>query len=331
MRNLRVAVPELSPLARRLVTGAGDLIGAVTSGNRRLCILNYHRVLETADPLVTDEPDLVGFRWQMQLLAQCFNVLPLSEAMSALAAGTLPPRAVCITFDDGYRSTHDVALPILVEFGLPATVFVSSGFLNRGTMWNDQILETLRSLPDATGDLSEFGLPDQSLGTVAERKLAIDRLTQHAKYLPPQRRHDFIVKLVQLAGDGLRDELMLTRDMVCNLMRNRVEIGAHTVTHPILALLEDEHARQEIEQSKHQLEEVTGEPIRLFAYPNGKVGLDFDHRHVAIAREAGFAAAFTTGFGATTSRHDPFQIPRGRPWDKTPLMYALRLLRWLAH
>ncbi len=322
--------PRLGRFVPALVRCAGDLIALFTARNRRLCILNYHRVLETADPLVTAEPDVVAFRWQMRLLAQCFNVLPLSEAMAALAAGTLPPRAVCITFDDGYRSTHDVALPILVEYGLPATVFVSSGFLNTGTMWNDQILETVRSLRDETLDLSEFGLPSQSLASVAERKLAIDSLTEHAKYLPPQRRHDLIVKLGELAGDGLRDELMLTREMVCNLLRKGVEIGAHTVSHPILALLDDEHARQEIEQSKRQLESVTAQPISLFAYPNGKVGLDFDQRHVAMAQQAGFAAAFTTGFGAATREHDRFQIPRSRPWDKSPMMYTLRLLRWLA-
>jgi peptidoglycan/xylan/chitin deacetylase (PgdA/CDA1 family) len=322
-------VAPLSRVEAGLLRLAGNLVAALTAGNRRLCILNYHRVLETVDPLVTDEPDVATFRWQMQLLAQCFNVLPLSEALAALDAGTLPARAVCITFDDGYRSTHDLALPILREFGLPASVFVSSGFINSGNMWNDQILETVRSLHQVTLDLSEFGLPSQSLGSVHERKVAIDSLTEHAKYLPPNRRHDLLVKLMTLAGDGMRDELMLTPDMVCNLIRNNVEIGAHTVTHPILALLDDEAARSEIELSKRQLEDITSRPVTLFAYPNGKVGLDFDHRHVAMAQQAGFVAAFTTGFGAATRKHDRFQIPRSRPWDKTPLMFTLRLVRWL--
>ena len=59
-------------------------------------------------------------------------------------------------------------------------------------------------------------------------------------------------------------------------------------------------------------------------------GKDFDERHTAMAREAGFSAAFTTSVGAVTSALDRFQLPRSRPWDRSPLMFGLRLLRWLA-
>jgi len=123
---------------------------------------------------------------------------------------------------------------------------------------------------------------------------------------------------------------MLTPEMVVSLDRQGVEIGAHTVTHPILTSLDDASARSEIRSGKAQLEALTGKPVRLFAYPNGKVGLDFDARHVAMVREAGFEAAFTTAVGAITGSQDRFQLPRSRPWDKSPFMFGLRLLRWLA-
>jgi peptidoglycan/xylan/chitin deacetylase (PgdA/CDA1 family) len=117
---------------------------------------------------------------------------------------------------------------------------------------------------------------------------------------------------------------MLTPDMVVNLDRNGVEIGAHTVTHPILTSLDCNTARAEIVGSKEYLEALLGKPVPLFAYPNGKAGIDFDASHVSILRENGFAAAFTTVVGA-------FQLPRSRPWDRTPFLFGVRLLRWLAH
>jgi peptidoglycan/xylan/chitin deacetylase (PgdA/CDA1 family) len=133
-----------------------------------------------------------------------------------------------------------------------------------------------------------------------------------------------------MVGEHLAAGLMLTPENILNLQKNGIEIGAHTVTHPILTSLDDETARLEITAGKADLEEITGRPVRLFAYPNGKPGKDFDARHAAMVREAGFDAAFTTLPGPITRRHDRFGLARSRPWDKTPLMFGLRLLRWLA-
>ena len=133
-----------------------------------------------------------------------------------------------------------------------------------------------------------------------------------------------------MVGDDLASGLMLTPAMILNLRRSGIDIGAHTVTHPILTSLDNETARLEIVAGKADLEEIIGQPVRLFAYPNGKAGMDFDGRHTAMVREAGFDAAFTTLPGPITRGHDRFQLARSRPWDKTPLMFGLRLLRWLA-
>jgi peptidoglycan/xylan/chitin deacetylase (PgdA/CDA1 family) len=266
----------------------------------------------------------------MELLARCFNVLPLHEAVQAAATGTLPPRALCITFDDGYRSVHDLALPVLREFNLPATVFVTSGYIGQGNMWNDRIVEAVQTLPAGQLDLSELGLGAYSLRTLDDRRTTLGTLTERSKYLPPQARHGLIQRLEMLVGDGLAPGMMLTPEMVRNLDRHGIEIGAHTVSHPILTSLCDADARIEIEAGKRQLEDILGKPVRLFAYPNGKAGKDFDERHVRMVREAGFEAAFTTAVGAITRDLDRFQLPRSRPWDPTPLRFGLRLLSWMA-
>ncbi len=318
-----------SPMTERILRAAGDAL-ARRAGKGRVCVVNYHRVLAAIDPMLPGEPDVATFRWQMELLARCFNVMPLHEAMVALESGEAPPRAVCITFDDGYRSVHDLALPVLREFGLPATVFVTSGYVGQGSMWNDRIIEAVQTLPAGQLDLSELGLGAYRLGNAHERLAALDTLTERSKYLPPAARRGLIERLETLVGSGMAQGLMLTRDMVVALDANGVEIGAHTVSHPILTSLDDDSARLEISAGKEQLEAILGKPVRFFAYPNGKVGKDFDQRHMDMVRAAGFDAAFTTEVGALTRDQNRYQLPRSRPWDATPLLFGLRLLRWLA-
>ena len=265
------------------------------------------------------------------MLADCFNVLPLDQAIHTLKSGRLPPRAVCITFDDGYRSIHDLALPILKELNLPATVFVTTGYVDDNNMWNDRILCAVRRLPKGLLDLNDMGLGTHHIQTIEDRVQAMHKLTEDAKYLPPKKRLELTEKLEQFAGEVHEPGQMLTRAMIQTLAQEGIELGAHTISHPILTSLDDSSAYAEIAGGKQQLEQIISKPVRLFAYPNGKAGMDFDMRHVAMAKEAGYTAAFTTALGAASKAHDPFQIPRSRPWDTTPLFFGLRLLRWLAH
>jgi peptidoglycan/xylan/chitin deacetylase (PgdA/CDA1 family) len=319
-----------SRLGAALLRVAGGAIGRLSS-QRSLTVVNYHRVLAQPDPLLDTEPDVATFHWQMALLAECFNVMPLYEALRALDEGRLPPRTVCITFDDGYRSVHDLALPILRKFKLPATVFVTSGFVGgqAGNMWNDRIIHAVQSLPEGTLDLRDIGLECYPLTSIDARKQTALRLTEAGKYLPPLERQNLVERLDRLSGMP-HDALMLTPEMLMTLERNGMEIGAHTISHPILTSLDDDSARVEIAAGKAQLEALIGKPVRLFAYPNGKVGQDFDARHVEMVRQAGFFAAFTTAVGRITSGQDRFQLPRSRPWDRTPFRFGLRLLSWMA-
>lgn len=108
------------------------------AGNRgRLSILIYQRALAAPDPILHGEIDAAAFEWQMLLLRDGFNVLPLGEACARLARGALPARAACITFDDGYAHNEQIALPILKRLGLPATFFVSTGYSDGGIMFNN--------------------------------------------------------------------------------------------------------------------------------------------------------------------------------------------------
>ena len=321
--------PPFSALTARLIRTIGNSIAPRGKGEGRLCIVNYHRILEQGDPLLESEPNLATFEWHMQLLAECFHVMPLQEALDTLATERMPPRAVCITFDDGYRSTHDLALPVLNKLQLPASVFITTGHMDQGSMWNDMILEAIRQQPSGELDLRSAGLAVYPLRSTADRKATANQVTESTKYLPPTARSELLKTLEALAGKSLQQSLMLTREMIIELAQNNIEIGGHTITHPILTKLDDDAARFEIMENKRQLEDIIGKPISLFAYPNGKTGMDYDQRHVTMVEQAGYRAAFTTEVGAVTRQNHPYEIPRSRPWDASPLMFSGRLLQWL--
>jgi peptidoglycan/xylan/chitin deacetylase (PgdA/CDA1 family) len=118
---------------------------------------------------------------------------------------------------------------------------------------------------------------------------------------------------------------MMRSDQVRNLRRAGMQIGAHTVSHPILARLDEAQARDEIETGKGQLEDLLGERVTLFAYPNGKPGEDYRPDNVALVRAAGFRAAFSTAWGSAHRHTDVFQVPRFTPWDRSRLRFGLRM------
>ena len=294
--------------------------------NGRLSILIYHRVLPGPDPMRPDEVDAVIFNWHMQLLAGYFSVLPLTLALRLRLEGKLPPRAVCVTFDDGYADNLEIALPILQAYGVPATFFIATGYLHSGRMWNDTIIEVLRSLPVGILDLSEQGLGIYRLGNWQERVDVAQQLIKKLKYLPFQIREKQINYLTSLVSTPLTDKLMLTAQQVYELQAAGMEIGAHTVNHPILARLDDATARWEIATSKQYLEELLGQEIKLFAYPNGKLGQDYLPEHREIVRDLGFVAAVSTHWGGITIQTDTWQLPRFTPWDAQPARFMARLL-----
>lgn len=301
-----------------------------TGARGRLSILIFHRVLPKPDPLFPEEIDAERFDRLCGWIKQWFQVLPLNRAMQDLETGRLPARALSITFDDGYADNHDVALPILQRHGLSATFYIATGFLDGGRMWNDSVIESVRQskLPvlDMEGSFAS-ALGRFDLGSVALRRAAIDKVIGSIKYKPIEERSAWVQAVAERSGAPLPSNLMMTSAQVKALHRAGMQIGAHTVSHPILARLSRDEARREIAGSKESLEHLLGERVGLFAYPNGKPGADYNDDSVAIVRELGFDSAVSTAWGAARQTVDRFQIPRFTPWDRTRLRFGARLLR----
>lgn len=292
-----------------------------------LSILIYHRVLARPDPLCPGLPDGAEFERHLRLLKRYFRVLAPLEAVRRLADGSLPRRAACITFDDGYADNVEVALPLLQRHGMQACFFIASGYLNGGQMWNDGVIERVRHAAGAELDLEEFGLGRFAVGSDAHKRAAIGAILGRIKYLPFHQRLALVTQMQLRARCPARTDLMMRSRDVTALHRAGMEIGGHTQSHPILAAMSDSAARADIASGKRQLENLTGAPLRLFAYPNGKAGQDYGARHVEIVKGLGFEAAVATDWGAARPGADLFQLPRFTPWDRGTLRFLLRMGR----
>ncbi|MBC6963018.1 MAG: polysaccharide deacetylase family protein, partial [Nitrosomonas sp.] len=233
----------------------------------------------------------------------------------------------CITFDDGYADNAEIALPILQKHGVTATFFIASGFLDGGRMWNDTVIESVRRAKGDKLDLNAIGLGNHAIATLEQRRETLNLLIDKLKYLPHGARASQVDKLSTIIAADLPDNLMMTSAQVRQLHDAGMEIGGHTLTHPILASIDDAAARTEIAEGKAKLEAIIDTPLRLFAYPNGKPGKDYLSAHVRMIKDAGFEAAVSTAWGAARQDSDMFQLPRFTPWDKSEWRYVLRMVR----
>jgi peptidoglycan/xylan/chitin deacetylase (PgdA/CDA1 family) len=308
----------------RVLSGGG--------AERRLTILMFHRVTPVPDDLFPGEVHHDSFDLICAWVSRWFNVLPLDEAVRRMYEGDLPPRALAITFDDGYADNHDVALPILQRHGLNATFFVATGFLDGGRMWNDTLVESVRRAKvdslDLRGESMLASNPGVlSLRTTGDRRAALQKLIASTKYLAPLARQAQVDRIATMTRAELPHDLMMSSNQVAKLHQAGMRIGAHTVSHPILRGVDDDVARKEIGSSREKLSQITGSNVELFAYPNGKPDCDYSSRDVELARQLGFLAAFSTSPGAATAQSDRFQLPRFTPWRRAQLGFAAQLAK----
>ena len=302
-------------------------LSLVSPGKDKLQILIYHRVLPEFDPL---QPDIVTvglFEEQIRLMSRFFNVLPLDEALNRLKQKTLPPKSLCITFDDGYRDNVELALPILQKYNVTASFFIATGFLHGRAMFNDRLIEYVRNFEGAVLDLSDYSLGHYHLDSLKHKYDAIHTILAKLKHLPFCDR-GYIVE--QLCGPltTVEQKLMMRPHHVRKLRDANMEIGAHTVNHPILSCMPLSQAKEEIIASKQDVEQILGHKIKYFAYPNGKPGQDFTTEHEVWVKKCGFTAALSTQWGVVNSSSNWYQLSRFTPWDKRPFKFMLRLLQY---
>ncbi len=283
-------------------------------------VIVYHRVGPSgSDPLgLNVTPEHLAQHLEV-LGSHRYRPLSLTRLAGALREGAVPPNAIAVTFDDGYRGVLTEAKPLLEKTGIPATAFVPSGFVgdDREFWWEE--LDDL--IPGSTNGRSSrrrltAGILRRGDGRTrlyrehflrlrilepAERRAALDELAADL----PARRSPRSTSL-PLSSKELR--ALAAGDLVA--------VGAHTVTHPVLESLSPSAQEQEIAGSKAELEQMLDRPVRSFAYPYGGP-TEYGGPAVTAVRRAGFDLACANVPGLVRPGTDIFQMPRlvVRDWD----------------
>lgn len=303
-----------TPLRTRLrLAAAGALYrtGALAAHRRmrrsdEVCIIGLHRVLGVGEyGQAASQPAIVmreeTFDRLLAFLKSRFRVLALEEFLAGNgAAAGYRPRCL-ITFDDGWRDTYSTAWPLLRRHGLPATVFLATGFLGtERTFWVERLLYLWRdeSRRDALRAHFWRQIPAAVAGDDPEPIIEALKRTAAA------RRERILEPVLNGAGAGPADRMM-SWEQAREMAGDGISFGAHTVTHPLLTFEQDETVERELADSRRAIEERLGRPARAFAYPNG----DWDER-VRSCVLRNFESAFTTASGWHRRGQDRFTIRR---------------------
>lgn len=288
-------------------------------GPRRLTVLSYHRIVDHSHPLFELSPAGAvtpdEFERQLRFVTKNFNVIDL-PTLRAFVEGEmpLPDRAVLITFDDGYLDTYTNAFPLLRKHGLPAVVFLITGFVGRRELpWWDECSHYLHSTRLAGASMPLIGY--RPLDSPARRAKARDQLIRRLKEVPERRRRE----VMALLPEALEVRLTVADIPAFMSWKQILEIASygvvpqpHTVSHPILTRINSEEVGYQLSESARQLERAVGIDPVAFAYPNGGRS-DYSREIVQAVKDAGYACAFSMLAGPMRMREvaaRPYEIRR---------------------
>jgi len=289
-----------------LMNHAGAFAPFRMANRNKALIVTYHRFSETGNSLTTSARLLAQ---QLEYLTTHYRILPLSELARHLASGTkLPSSVAAITIDDGYRDCYEIAFPLLRRYKVPAALFVVTGFTDqRAWMWTDKLRYLLPRAETSTLETRVNGaLLQVRLSGVQSRFVLADCINSVLKSLPDEAKDDSIAEIAYSLGVELPDSPppefdSVNWDQVREMNSAGIEIGSHTLTHPILTNVGSVRVRRELTESRERIEEIIGNPVGLFCYPNGGF-------NTAIKREvarAGYRCAVTCepGFNEASADH----------------------------
>ena len=276
----------------------------------RLLILLWHNIEPTWYQPFRPGVGIQGLAHQLKRLRQLTTVVPLSSALEDLSNGKpLPPRAVAITFDDGYRDNLDLAVPLLQELDLPATFFLISGILSREVdPWWERAAWAI-----AHSKVPEVTWAGRTLPTRGQQGYdSILWAAEHLKTLDRSHMQEALTELVSLlepVGEPVLHELFLDWDEARKLAELGFGIGSHTLHHTVLGRESHREQVRELVTSRAQLEAELGLPVELVAYPSG-TRADYDASTMAATREAGYRFGLAAHAGMHSESRSRYAVPR---------------------
>jgi peptidoglycan/xylan/chitin deacetylase (PgdA/CDA1 family) len=304
-----------------------------------VCILGLHRVLtppeqersNSLDGMIILEDTYLAL---LEHLRKRFNVISLEDFLRGDGHAGLSSKPPCIiTFDDGWMDTYSRAFPGLKKFKLPAVAFLATGTIgSRGGFWVEKVKKAWRH--SQTRERLQFalrGCAEASARTSTDLEGIVDWL----KRMPVARREAILESILSADQASSEEEVdaMLSWDQAKEMSEGGVEIGAHTVNHPLLTYEHKDAAEEEIRLSKQILESTLGTEVRAFAYPNG----DWSEAVRDQVAESGYRCAFTTKPAWYAHGENAYSISRvllhegnitAREGKFSPAMFDLTLAGW---
>ena len=280
-------------------------------------ILAYHSIAE--EPQLTDH--ILGvslgrteFERHMETLARKFNPIAIEDvAQFAKSGRKLPPRAVAITFDDGFADNYEVALPILNRYGIPASFYIMVEAVENGTLpWYCRLRYAF-NVANVPGWKDQRNGRTYRLDVPEERKAAQSLSWDTGACLTGNTQLAFVRKVEQeLEVEPVKAPhgFMMTWDQVRGLRKAGHTVGGHTLSHPNVAQVTPSEARLEIMECKKRLEEKMGGPVEHFSYPHPALNPHWSSQTLEITKEAGFKSAALTTYGPVRAGDDPHALKR---------------------
>ncbi len=294
-------------------------------GGRYLTVLCYHRVLERPADFPFDD-DLVSaspaqFDRQLAFIARHWRVIDFRTLRDHLAReGRFPERALIITFDDGYLDNYEVVYPLLKKHGLTAVMFVTAGFMGaRKLFWWDRLACAVKTAGKPAATITEPIPFSIELDSFESRALAARHVIHTAKTLPEAAKEIFISRLVAAleAAVVVSDAgTTMNWDHLRDMAAGGIEIGAHSMSHPIFSNIDEAQLRREVSESKALIERETGREVVTFGSPGrGRIPAAekarFEERLRTIVAETGYAFSTMYRWGLVYERgFDPLRIAR---------------------
>jgi len=256
------------------------------------------------------------FEEHLKLFAKYCTPISLDDL---ILKDKLPSNPIVLTFDDGYKNNYTYAFPLLMKYKVPATIFVTTGFVDHTNyMWTDRLEFIIDNTHSKHIDiLWENSRLTFELSTYEQKIKTISSIKNYLKTLSESKKLSFLDKLqedleIEYDWDKIPSLLLpLTWDEIREMREcGLISIGSHTVTHSILSRCTYEEQQKELMLSRQRITEELKEDCILFAYPNGQI-IDYNQETMKLLRELGYLGAVTTVVGyINNSNIDNFQLNR---------------------
>jgi len=270
-----------------------------------------HKVCEEYDPLgITLSPNL--FSDILKEISSQHNFVRLDRVVADPVSWRGEGLRFSVTFDDGYRDNYENAFPLLRQYAVPASVYVSPDHIDgKCEFWFERLIWMLYATAEERIDLGEIGLGVLALHDEPERRSVLALMNNKLKLLDSLSRTRILDHCIDMLNLEEKSDYspMMTWAMLKEMSAAGMEIGSHTMTHPILSRESDETVRYELRESRRRIEQELGQSVAGFAYPNGREE-DLNQYIIEEVERAGYQYAVTTVPGINVLPMDSYRLMR---------------------